>query len=168
MAHIFIYTNSCHSYLGLETFGTLSRNICAVYCEQTGVISVSVSGWKKWSVSLSWGSQHSLLAETQSCGKCSPVASSPLQFPQSREKAIIYEGKLLQNICWVLCPVWQSTVRLLQGCRITIIQMQSPTFTTVKNIQMVGEHIWTPSLMYINTEALAQHLMHMYYNHIRV
>lgn len=44
MAHLFKYTNSCHSYPGLETFGILSRNICAVYYGQTWVMSVCVSG----------------------------------------------------------------------------------------------------------------------------
>ena len=37
-------------------------------------LSQSVFQAGKKSISLSWSSQHSLLAQAQSCGKCSPVA----------------------------------------------------------------------------------------------
>lgn len=41
-----VHTNPCHSHLGLRTFGTLSKSICAVYCGQTWVFSACASSWK--------------------------------------------------------------------------------------------------------------------------
>lgn len=170
---LYTHANSSCSSPGLQTFGTLSRNICAVYCGQTWVISACVSGWKKKSVSLSWSSQQSLFAQTQSCGKCSPCGFFFL-FPSSeqRESNHSWRKTLFQNICYVLCPMWHSIQgeTLLQGCKITIIHTWSPAITTVKTHGKWWENIFEYLLLYTHTnmEALVLHPIHVYSNHLKV
>lgn len=114
---LYTHTNSCWSYPGLETFGTLSRHICAVCCRETRVIAACVSGWKKKSVSLSWSSQHSLLAQTQSCGKCSPVAFFLPFLRAERKQSFMKENSVpkyllcaLPNV--TLNPRWDFATRM--------------------------------------------------------
>lgn len=110
--HAHTHTNPRCSYLGLETFGTLSKNICAVYCGQTWVISACVSSWKikkckpELKLSAEFISSGTDLWQMQSRGLFFPL--------QSRQKAITAEGKLCSKIPAMLFDQYdtQSKVRL--------------------------------------------------------
>lgn len=86
---------------------------------------------KKTSVNLSWSSQHSLLAQTQSCGKCRPVA---FILPSEQRKQSFTKQSSVPK--YLLCSLPNVTLiqgeTLLQGFGITIIHMQSPAITTLK------------------------------------
>lgn len=140
------HTKLCCSYLGLETFGTLSKNICTVYCGQTWVISACVSSWKikkrkpELKLSAEFISSGTDLWQMQSRG----LFFSPSEQTEGNHS---WRKAMLQNTCYALWPIWHSIQgeALLQKCGVTTIHTHSPATTVIK----IHEKWWEDAFEYL-------------------